>query len=82
LFRLGDVGERLGFRRGGGPEGRELMMVHTRLKRSTREGENELWRAGNRGYLISGQKYRNIFAICDRISGLAKNWPRFYWQGV
>jgi hypothetical protein len=42
LFRWGDAGEGLGFRRVGGSRSWELMRVHTRLKRSTREGENEL----------------------------------------
>jgi hypothetical protein len=43
LFGSRDVGEGLGFRHGGGRRAREVMRVHTRLERSTREGENELW---------------------------------------
>jgi hypothetical protein len=58
LFRLGDVGERLGFRRGGGSGGQELMTIHRRrLKRSTREGESELWGSWKSGvYRWGGER--------------------------
>jgi hypothetical protein len=70
LFRSGDAGEGVGSRRGGGIRGWELMRVHTRIKRSTREGENEL-RELEIGPMSVGRREIGIFlSSVTRISGV------------